>query len=863
MGVPAGPQVLRVQRLGFAPRRIDLVVPATGTLSQDVGMAASALQVAGIRVVADPAGRARGEAGTASVIEREAIRSQVAASLAGVLELIPGVVLQPPGLDGIQQLSLRASPISGGSAILTDADAGNLSAFGTLLVVDGVPLSNNANLQSLGSRSEVNFGGTAGVGIDLRRIPATTIERVEVLRGVPSARWGDLTHGAVIVDTRAGVVEPELLARVDARTTEVSFVAGRDVRTAHAVTITSNFARTETGGGVRGDQSSRLSGQLAHRWSSDAAAGPDARIILDTRVDGFRLTDDRPETPTLPGSERFARDAAFRVLERAQFRLGNVNRLSLTAAYERGSQGYESRRNLVRGVQALTTRTEPGREIGRFEGGIYNATVRVDGQPSFMYSRAELSSAPNWFGLAHDARVGLELRRENNSGAGTQFDLLFPPQVAVVGARGFDRPRSFDTLPSYALSSAYIDDRVSFSLPGGSRASVQAGLRVDALHEPGRWAAAPRSTVWQPRLNAELAVTPWLSLRSGFGRLAKAPSMGSLNPIPDYYDVVNVNYFANAPTERLAALTTYILDPTNTSLRHTVQDRAELGAELRAGGAQVSLVLYTDRLTNGLGVQPEPAFVLRDNYQLSNVNPGSGTPPVLVEPPVSQDSIPVIISRAANNIQTSGSGIELTADLPEIAPLRTRLALQAAFARSSLEQDRLEFTSRFADFQLLPAISRIPYFESFRRTGELGLITGRLIHHQPEIGLIVTGTVQYTAHEKQQNVGDTDSLAFAGYLTRGGTVVPVPRGERGDPQYADLQVSRGTLTSARRGQPDWLLSLQVAKTLPLNGRFSFYAFNAFDRLGRFGTGEVLQRQFAGTRFGVELSMPLGGLAAWR
>src|SRR5690606_12318654 len=107
-----------------------------------------------------------------------------------------GVVLQPPGLDGIQQLSLRASPISGGSTSLTDSDAGNLSAFGTLLVVDGVPLSNNANLQSLGSRSEVSFAGTAGVGIDLRRIPATTIERVEVLRGVPSARWGDLTHGA-------------------------------------------------------------------------------------------------------------------------------------------------------------------------------------------------------------------------------------------------------------------------------------------------------------------------------------------------------------------------------------------------------------------------------------------------------------------------------------------------------------------------------------------------------------------------------------------------------------------------------------------------------------------------------------------
>ena len=35
----------------------------------------------------DPAGRARGELGTASVIGSEAIRNQTAASLAGILEL--------------------------------------------------------------------------------------------------------------------------------------------------------------------------------------------------------------------------------------------------------------------------------------------------------------------------------------------------------------------------------------------------------------------------------------------------------------------------------------------------------------------------------------------------------------------------------------------------------------------------------------------------------------------------------------------------------------------------------------------------------------------------------------------------------
>lgn len=860
-GAPVGRHVLRVQLLSFAPRRIDVLLSPGARLTLDVTIERSALRVEGVRVVADPAGRARGEGGTASVIEREAIRSQVAASLAGVLELVPGVVVQPPGLDGIQQIALRASPISGGSSSLTDQDASNVSAFGTLIVLDGVPLSNNANVQSLGARSELAFNSTAGVGIDLRRLPATTIERVEVIRGVPSARWGDLTHGAIIVDTRAGAVEPEIAARADASTTEVSLVGGREFRS-QALTLTTNAARTRTGTSL-GDEALRLSGQFAHRWSSTVSRDDPPRLALDTRVDGFRLQDTRPENALIPGSERRSVDAAIRVLERARFRMGTSSTLHWTAAYERGTQQYWSRRNLVRGVQALTTRLTPGRETGRYEGGIYNARIDVEGAPSQLYNRLELQSAPVWRAQRHDVRVGIELRREANSGSGQSFDLLFPPQVQMVGARGFDRPRRFDTLPAFVTSSLYADDRVRFSMPRGGWAIVQAGVRMDALHEPGNWSASPQSIVWQPRANLEYVPAPWLSLRAGAGRSAKTPSLGALRPAPDYYDVVNVNYFANAPAERLAVLTTFVLDPTNPSLRHSVMHRAEAGLEARVKGALLTLTAYVDQLDGGHGVQPEAAAVVRDNFALTGTQPGSGRPPQIVEPAISQDSIPVLISRTANNIAQRGRGIELTADLPEIPVLKTRLSVLGSLARSRLRADRIELPSSFRDFQLLPSMSRLPYYGSFERTGELGLITARAIHQQAELGLVITATVQYTARERQQNLGDTDSLAFEGYFTRGGTLVPVPRAERSQPQYADLRASRSTFTTERRGQPDWLASVQVAKTLPANGRLAFYAFNAFDRLGRFGDSETILRPFASMRFGMELTLPLTGLAPWR
>lgn len=180
--VPPGPQVLRVIRIGFAPLRHPIVVPSSGTLELELVMAASALNLPGLIVTSDPSGRARGELTTASVVEREAIRNQVATWLAGILELVPGVVLSPPSLDRVQQLSLRAVPISAGGSTGTivagQPSAEQAAAFGTQVVVDGIPVSNNANFQSLGPGGELNFPSSAGGGVDLRRYPAAAIERV-------------------------------------------------------------------------------------------------------------------------------------------------------------------------------------------------------------------------------------------------------------------------------------------------------------------------------------------------------------------------------------------------------------------------------------------------------------------------------------------------------------------------------------------------------------------------------------------------------------------------------------------------------------------------------------------------------------
>lgn len=862
-GVPSGPQVLLVRRLGFAPARIPLSVPTRGELVQDVALAETPLQLPELIVTADPVSRARGELGTASVIEREAIANQSASSLQGVLELVPGVPLQPPGLDGVQQFAIRSVPTNTTAAFTAGGpSAADLASFGTLIILDGVPLSNNANLQTTGPRADLQFvlPTTAGGGIDLRRIPASTLERVEVIRGIPSPRYGDLTQGVIVVDTRAGVVDPAAAGRVDAQTLEGSAIGGRALRANHGLTANVDVARTLIQPGLAEDEAYRFSTQVAH--SAALGHGPGAaegapRLALDTRLDFFQMTQNSPEQPDVfPGRASSNHDRGLRVSGRARLAAGERSGITLTASADYTAQRSSAQSLLVRGATPFTGDVDSGRAVGRYVGGEYLSKLRVDGDIWHVYSRLEAEAPVAAAGFDHRLLAGAELRREWNSGPGYMFDIEFPPQVTFNAINGYDRPRRFDAIAPVVTTALYADDRMVRTLGGSVGLEVQAGVRADLLHRGRTWLSGVRDGALQPRLNVQLSPWSWLRLRGGLGRTAKTPSVGNMYPAPQYFDVVNVNWYTNDPAERLAILSTFIRDPTNPDLGFAIGHKREAGFEIAPGRhASLALVAFRDRTTGGVGFRPEPGFLLREHFDLVDSTQGTGVPPTIVEPASRADTVPILVDRPANILTLESHGWEATLTLPELRALRLQLSVQGARVNTRFFQDGPDFGRPFSDFQLSETDPRSPYWENITRTSERTLLTYRLVHHQPELGLVVTAVIEHFLTDRRQDVGAIDTLGFAGYITRTGELVPVPPDQRGNPEFADLRVARAGVRTARTDTPaDWLMSLQVAKTLPLEGRLSFYAFNVLDRLGRIkGLGG---RTFARARFGLEVTMPL-------
>jgi hypothetical protein len=639
-------------------------------------------------------------------------------------------------------------------------------------------------------------------------------------------------------------------------------VIGRRVFGEHTGTAALDVTRYMVSPGTTDDAAFRATLQLAHRAElGERDEGGEAPLRVDTRVDLLQVREDRALREEEPNEfTTWNREGGVRVSNRTRLRVGEAGRLSLTLSAHQQEQRLYRQELRSSGAIPFTDRLTEGRATGRFIEGSYLSQLHLEGQPRHIYGRLEGETTASRLGFDHELRGGVELRREWNSGPGYSFDLDRPPQISFNGVDGFQRPRPFFEIPALATTALYLDDRLSRTLPGALLLRIQAGARLDVLHEGGTWVTGARDVVLQPRINAELGMTEWLRLRAGWGRVAKVPPLRMLHPAPDYYDLVNVNHYTNDPAERLAVLTTFIRDPTNPELGFSVARKAEAGFEVSFGGSALSIVAHRENIVGAVGLHPEPSYLLRDRYALEETGPGQ--PPRLLEPPVGADTIPILVERPTNNTDIATRGVEITALFREFRALRTRVQVQAAATETEQVKHDLEFggAARYQEFQLASTQMRIPYWEARVRSGRSVLANYRLIHHQPELGLVITAWFQHNISDRVWDVGGTDTLSWGGYLTRDGQLVPVPPERRTDPEYSDLRRPRsGLVTEIRTTPADWMMGFQVSKSLPLEGRLTFWAFNALDRRGYQLEVDVHPRFYPSRRFGMELTMPARAL----
>ena len=134
------------------------------------------------------------------------------------MELLPGQLASNPSMTSATKATIRQ----------VGSDA--MNSLGTAVVVNGAPVSNNANLQvgntAVNGTLTTGYSSTAGTGIDLRQISVDNVESVDVIRGIPSVEYGDLTSGVIIVNHKAGVYPFQIRTKINPTLTQASVSKG-------------------------------------------------------------------------------------------------------------------------------------------------------------------------------------------------------------------------------------------------------------------------------------------------------------------------------------------------------------------------------------------------------------------------------------------------------------------------------------------------------------------------------------------------------------------------------------------------------------------------------------------------------------
>src|SRR5690606_19287761 len=115
-------------------------------------------------------------------------------------------------------------------------------------------------------------------------------------------------------------------------------------------------------------------------------------------------------------------------------------------------------------------------------------------------------------------------------------------------------------------------------------------------------------------------------------------------------------------------------------------------------------------------------------------------------------------------------------NLPAVPTLRTWLEVSGAMVETRFAIGDRDYGSPLSvnSFQVDSTIRRIPYFAGPASRSQRGIVTSRLDHNLPRIGLVLTGTVQQRVNFEQHVLSQRDSLGFLAYVTRTGELVSVP-----------------------------------------------------------------------------------------
>jgi hypothetical protein len=831
---------------------------------------------------------------SSSKIESSALEHVQPTSLADVMQLVPGQITLNPNMSGNNQITIRdINSDYANNPVRPDAN----SAMGTAVIIDGTPMNNSANMQTLNTASGGISQGysTAGQGVDLRQISADNIESVEVIRGIPSVEYGDLTTGAVLVKTKAGKTKFNVKVKADPNIKQTAFSKGFALPGSNNGALNIDLDYTHAYDDLREPTSSyrRITGQIGYSNTWFKATHP---LSFNAKILHYNTFDNQKSDPDMLKTEIFQnkeQSIGFKLYGNWGLKKSWITNLEYNFSGNFDKQAYYEYKISSGGVTPMPLAMVSGEAVGEILPSSYYSELTIDGRPYNYYGQIKGNKTGRWGITHHDLMAGAEWRTSGNNGEGQIYDRRRPPYGATSS-----RPRAFKDIPASNELSLFLEDKMSFPI-GKTAVRLQGGIRYTNLLPKGLFATDGFKTL-EPRINLtynifkdrKSADFKSLSLRLGYGKTSKTPGMIYLYPDKSYEDQLSFNYYPDL----IVVTTQVITDTANPDLKPTVNTKFETGVDFSLWGVKCMFTAFKEDIKDGFSYVGE-YFEMK--YRKWEPLTGTGKKPVFengnvyytengqkLTVPFSQKSDFVSYMRPMNNYNIWKKGIEYVIDFGKIPALMSNISMDGAYYHiTKIDEARPYYEKQNITYQG-DKFPYLPLFPGNEGTLKQRLNTNIIINtHIPKIKMMASLTgmlvwfnkTTYTWTDKEGNdiayslgtnneklygeYGSTNNIFVdpLGYYNRQMVYSPWQESFSFTSPYSFMvkQLRHDYFTSVNYPFT-WQINLKLTKEFGDKAKLSFFANNVFNYrpLHKDPRSDSWFRQNQPAYFGAELKFTL-------
>ena len=779
-------------------------------------------------------------AATASTISRTAMDHIQSASLADVMSLLPGA--STPDTRTLTLSQASSFSIRGGSSL------------GTAVIMDGTPMSNNANMQTMGAGqmpfAAASTAGEAAMatptsGIDMRQISTDNIESVEVIRGIASVEYGDITSGAVIVNSKAGRSPLNIKLTMNPNLYQLSATHGVQLsEKAGALNYSADYAYSQYKPTEGYSHYERTNGQFGYtntigKWYTNTTASV-----------GIYRDKSRP-TPGDPNDYRTAlqKENRFRLNTKGTFTFdkGWFNSIKYAASFTYTDKNSSYEDQAANAEYTFSTSKRDGEVTNSAAGGkvyledgtllsgnsyghaiktpnTYIYRYNVLGEELNTYAQVIANFSGELGRTRHFIKLGADFRNDGNRGRGKVYDEDCPPLRSSSYGYQTQRERAYDEIPFMNTLGLFAEESFNLNFGGGRNLNIVAGVRYDKIFG--------FDDVVAPRINASLDIIPHaLTIRGGYGITAKTPTLEMLYPQEVYFDMVNFDNTqssAASDAQKFQVVTTHSYDSANDELEMATTKKAEVGVDFQIGKVVGSITAFKDSSDNGYTfTQTADSFHSVDMVRYAaNYGKDANALPTLTES--SRDKVLLYYSKPTNNSSYETRGIEASIDFGRIDAIRTRFILDGVWTRTESWVKGYNYKRSHAGVNTDHMGVFSDRAHSFYEVLSTNL---KAVHNIPSIGFVVTATANVTWSENSWAKYINDEMPIKYISVLDGKMYDFKESMLEMDEFKALDV-RNDLDQKRNikdsyKSPVLCMNINVTKEIKDYLRISFYANNAF------------------------------------